>query len=136
MIVVDTNVIAYLLIPGPRTIQAEMALNKDPFWVAPLLWRSELRNVLILYMRQMQMQLVYAQGVMQRAEHLFANKEYHVTSDGVLQLAGSCHLSSYDCEFVFLAQKLGTQLLTVDKKIISSFPQTAVSLEAFTQTRN
>ena len=134
MIVVDTNVIAYLLIPGERTSKAEQALNKDPYWVAPLLWRSELRNVLTLYMRQMQMQLAYALDVMQRAERLFANKEYHVASDKILPMAASCLLSAYDCEFVFLAQNLGTQLLTVDKKIIGSFPETAVSLETFTQT--
>ena len=52
MIVVDTNVLAYLLITGERSAEAERALRKDPFWAAPLLWRSELRNVLALYMRQ------------------------------------------------------------------------------------
>jgi len=51
MIVVDTNVIAYLMIPGDYTAQARAALWKDPQWAAPLLWRSEFNNVLALYMR-------------------------------------------------------------------------------------
>ena len=136
MIVVDTNIIAYLLIPGDRTTQAELALSKDPLWAAPLLWRSELRNVLVVYMRQKLMQLTYALGVMQRAERLFTNKEYHVASDKILQMATTCDLSAYDCEFVFLAQNLGTQLLTVDKKILRLFPETAVSLDSFTQTES
>ena len=38
---VDTNVIAYLWLPGKRTAAAERLL-KD--WNAPLLWRSEFRN--------------------------------------------------------------------------------------------
>lgn len=134
MIVVDTNVIAYLLIPGDRTSQAEGALTKDPLWVAPLLWRSEFRNVLLLYVRKAMMKFDYALGAMQRAEHLLANKEYHVASEKILRLATQCELSAYDCEYVSLAQNLGTQLLTVDKKILRAFPETAVSLDVFTQT--
>ncbi len=45
MIVVDTNVVAYFLIDGPQTPNAEHALIKDPDWFAPPLWRSEFHNV-------------------------------------------------------------------------------------------
>ena len=134
MIVVDTNVIAYLMIPGGRTEQAELALKKDPVWVAPLLWRSEFRNVLMLYLRQNLMKINYSLAVMQRAEKLLAKKEYHVASEKVLQLVSECDLSAYDCEYVSLAKDLGVQLLTVDKKILRAFPQTAVSLEDFAQS--
>jgi predicted nucleic acid-binding protein len=46
VIVVDTNVIAYLFIPCELTAGAESLFSRDPDWLAPLLWRSELRNVL------------------------------------------------------------------------------------------
>jgi len=46
MIVVDTNVIAYFWLPGEYTTFAERALNKDNEWAAPILWRSEFRNIL------------------------------------------------------------------------------------------
>ena len=52
MIVVDTNIIAYLWIPGLHTTHAELLLKKDPEWIAPLLWRSELRNVIAGYIRR------------------------------------------------------------------------------------
>jgi predicted nucleic acid-binding protein len=42
MIVVDTNVITYLLIAGDFTDLAEQAFRKDGEWHAPLLWKSEL----------------------------------------------------------------------------------------------
>jgi predicted nucleic acid-binding protein len=44
MIVVDTNVVAYLLLGGEKTGEARMVFHKDPTWAAPLLWRSEFRN--------------------------------------------------------------------------------------------
>ncbi len=50
MIVVDTNVIAYLYLSNERSQQVERLLEKDSEWAAPLLWRSELRNVLALYL--------------------------------------------------------------------------------------
>ena len=52
MIVVDTNVIAYLYLPTEFTEQAEQLLEQEPVWTAPLLWRSEFRNVLALYLRR------------------------------------------------------------------------------------
>ena len=40
MIVVDTNIIAYLYLESGRSSQVEQALKKDTDWAAPLLWRS------------------------------------------------------------------------------------------------
>ena len=67
MIVVDTNVLAYLLLPGERTEQAERVFHRDPVWAAPLLWRSELRNVLAVYMRQGRLSLDQALQLMDNA---------------------------------------------------------------------
>lgn len=52
MIVVDTNVIGYLFLAGDKSLLAERTLQKDMEWAAPVLWRSEFRNVLALYLRQ------------------------------------------------------------------------------------
>lgn len=51
MIVVDTNVLAYLYLPGEYTAAAEALLAHDPDWAAPVLWRSEFRNILAGYLR-------------------------------------------------------------------------------------
>ena len=45
VIVVDTNVICYRWMSSPNSAAAETALAKDPHWIAPLLWRSEFRNI-------------------------------------------------------------------------------------------
>jgi len=52
MIVVDKNIIVYLYLESGHSVQAEQALEKDTQWAAPLLWRSEFRNVLALYIRK------------------------------------------------------------------------------------
>lgn len=52
MIVVDANVLAYLYLPGEYTAAAEALLLRDAEWAAPVLWRSELRNLLAGCMRR------------------------------------------------------------------------------------
>jgi len=70
MIVVDTNIIAYLYLQGEHTAQAEKVLQKDSEWMAPPLWRSEFRNVLAFYLRQGHLLLDDAQAIMWEAELL------------------------------------------------------------------
>ncbi len=131
MIVADTNLIAYLLIQGNQTADAEAVLRKDAVWAAPLLWRSELRNVLALYLRQKHLTLADVLQYMQEAEVLLEGNEYHVESDPVLRLADQSGCSAYDCEFVALAQKLNVPLVTSDGRLLRSFPSVAVSMSDF-----
>ena len=131
MIVVDTNIIGYLYLTSDRSMQAEQALVKDRQWAAPLLWRSELRNVLALYIRKQILSLTEAQQIMGEAISLMQNQEYDVKSLHVLRLVASSTCSAYDCEFVALAQDLDVRLVTVDRQILDQFPAIAISLEAF-----
>ncbi len=129
MIVVDTNIIAYLFLPGEYTPLAERLLLQDPDWAAPVLWRSELRNVLALYMRRQQLPFERALAIQNEAESLFAESEYEPDSHRVLSLVQSSDCSAYDCEFVALAKYLDVRLLTQDKKVLAAFPQIALSLK-------
>lgn len=131
MIVVDTNVVAYLLIPGDQTEAARRAFTRDPAWAAPLLWRSELRNVLALYVRRGHLALVDAQEVQAAGESLLAGREYDVDSAEVLAIAAASGRSAYDCEFVALARALGLPLLTSDRQLLTNFAGTAVELAAY-----
>ena len=131
MIVVDTNVIAYLFIEGEMTKVAENALRRDAVWVAPLLWRSEMRNVLVASIRVGRLTLADAQRVMDAALSLMRGREYDVPSAQVLALAAAHGCSAYDTEFVALAQDLGLTLVTSDRRLLAAFPDQAVSLAAF-----
>ena len=131
MIVVDTNVIAYLFMPGDHTASARRALERDPAWAAPLLWRSELRNVLAVTLRRGHLVLADALDIMDAATTLMAGGEYAVPSPAVLQLVARSSCSAYDCEFVTLAQELGVPLVTGDRAILTDFAASAVALETY-----
>lgn len=127
MIVADTNLIAYLLIDGDQTALAARVLEKDPVWIAPLLWRSELRNVLCRTVRLEHISLQHALHVMGTAERLLRENEFCVSSDAVLPLARRSGCSAYDCEFVALARQTGAPLVTADRKVLAAFPGVALS---------
>ena len=129
MIVVDTNVVAYLLLPGPRSLLAEALLLHHPEWAAPPLWRSEFRNVLSTYLRRDRLKLPEAVALMQKAEALLSAHDEPVNSDHVLHLVNNSTCSAYDCEFVAAAQQLGVPLVTEDRAILAAFPDLAQPLQ-------
>lgn len=121
MIVVDTNVIAYLFVPGDRAGAAEALRRRDTEWAAPLLWRSEFRNVLATLIRLGRIELPIAQAMQEQAEQLLAPLEFAVDSATVLALAASSGGSAYDCEFVALADYLDVPLVSADRKLKAQF---------------
>ena len=130
MIVVDSNVLAYLYLPGEHSALAEALLARDPEWAAPVLWRSEFRNVLAGYLRRKALTFEQACGLQREAESLLAGCEFEVDSLGVLELVRDSDCSAYDCEFIALAMQLDTRLVTMDKKLLRAFPKRAVALAA------
>lgn len=122
MIVVDTNVVAYLYLPGEFTAAAETLLQKHEVWAAPALWRSELRNILALYIRKKLLTFEEAYRIQCEAEALIGDAEYEVDSLDVLRLAAESGCTAYDCEFIALARRLGTALVTADAKLRKAFP--------------
>ena len=128
MIVVDTNVLAYLYLPGEYTAAAESLLEQDSAWAAPILWRSEFRNILSGYLRRKSLSFDQAINLQREAESMLEGLEFEVDSLAVLELVKDSDCSAYDCEFVALATKLGTQLVTMDGKLLRAFPKRAVPL--------
>lgn len=130
MIVVDTNILAYLYLPGRYTAHAERLLGEHPDWAAPQLWRSEFRNILAGYLRRGLLNLQQAIALQCEAEALLAANEHVVDSQSVLELVESSDCSAYDCEFVALARMLDAGLVTMDAQLLKAFPETAIPLDA------
>lgn len=97
MIVVDSNIIAYLYLPCEYTASAEALLERDPDWAAPMLWRSEFRNILAGYVRRKTISFEYALSLQSEAESLMEGSEFEVDSRAVLELVRDSDCSAYDC---------------------------------------
>lgn len=132
MIVVDTNVLAYFYIESEHTSAAEALRVREPDWAAPLLWRSEFRNVLAGHIRRRGMTFEQAVSRQRDAEMFLAETEYKVDSRAVFELVRDSPCTAYDCEFIALARMLKTKLVTMDGKLLQAFPDDAVALTAAT----
>lgn len=128
MIVVDSNVIAYCWIHGERTALAHRLRRLDPDWHAPVLWRSELRNILAGYRRDGSLDGTQVRQVMSTAEAGLGGREHHLPSERVFAVLERSRLSAYDSEFVALAEILDVRLVTEDRAILAACPDRALSL--------
>ncbi|MCP4023039.1 MAG: type II toxin-antitoxin system VapC family toxin [Desulfobacteraceae bacterium] len=131
MIVVDTNIISCFYLSSEYSNLAEQLFLKTSDWSAPLLWRSEFRNVLSFYVRKEIITLKDAYNIFDAAENLLFQKEYEVNTRQVLKLSKESGCSAYDCEFINLAQDLSVPLVTMDKKILKNFQGIAISMEEY-----
>jgi predicted nucleic acid-binding protein len=132
VIVVDTNLLAYAVLPGERTAAALRVLESDPEWIAPALWRRELRNVLATLMRVRGLTLGRALAAFGAAEQLVSDAEIEPSTEECLRLAARSGISAWDAEFVFVAEALDLPLVTADRRLARAFPGRAVAPEDYT----
>jgi predicted nucleic acid-binding protein len=124
-------ILAYAIIEVPdQTPPVNRLLDQELVWGAPLLWRSELRNVLLQYVRVIDerqpgagLTLADAQRKMEVAETLIGDRSFEVQTDAVFTRAEDTGLSAYDSEYVVLAEELEVPLVTTDQEILQSAPE-------------
>jgi predicted nucleic acid-binding protein len=131
MIVADSNLIAYLHLPGPKAEVADAVLVKDSEWWVPPLWKSEFRSILFAYMRTRGMDGSTAEAHWVQALDHLSSTQKEPEPARVLAKARKSNLSAYDAEFVVLAEELGVPLVTSDAQILRAFPKLALSPEDF-----
>ena len=128
MIVIDTNVMVYLLTGASRGEDAAHLLAKDPEWAAPPILLSELRNVMVGLLRRGQIRDQDAVDICEDAQEVLGDRVASVPAPPVLDTAIQSKMSAYDAEFVVLARRLRVPLVTADQAILDGAPDVAVSL--------
>jgi predicted nucleic acid-binding protein len=131
VIVADATLLAYLVLPGEHTEQAEAVFAKDPDWVVPVLCMSELRSVVSKYIVRDLLTLAEAIAALERAFAIIEGRELDVDSREVMNLVRKSKCLSYDCEYASLALDLGVTLVTSDKQMLRAFQKLAKSPEQF-----
>ncbi len=113
---------------GDRTADAARLFERDPDWAAPAILVSELRNVLLGYVRHGILSSDQAKAMSDDAAMNLADRVTAVSSNQVIDVALECGLTAYDAEFVVLARTLGVPLVTLDGAILRGAPDVAVPL--------
>jgi len=131
MIIVDTNVISYLLIPNEKYNQLAIKLyEKDKNWIAPALWRYEFLSILTLYQRKTIINSQASKQLFRKALEIVESRDL-INVDYVFNAIENSTLSAYDCNFVGLSHETDLPLITEDKKILTQFPTNAVNIEKY-----
>jgi predicted nucleic acid-binding protein len=131
VIVVDANIISYSLIEGDRTDSVLLAREKDPHWIVPSLWKHEFLNVLSTLTKNKLLHRDQSIEIWKTAHRTFSRNEYPIDYVDTFDISIRNKVSSYDAQYISLAQTMKTICLTEDKKLLSKFPEVALSSSQF-----
>jgi predicted nucleic acid-binding protein len=127
MVVVDTNVVAYLLIAGDRTRDAQALFTRDPDWKSEAFLLVEFSNILATYLRAGTLSRKQAHTLMHQAERNIGGlvELPHVRA---LLIAEEFAVSAYDARFLGAAQNLRARLVTEDARLRAAAPALTMSI--------
>jgi len=127
-VVVDTNVVAYLLLGTAAFVdeaRACLATVSDP--IAPAHWEAELTNVVWMAVRSGILPSDEGNVRLSLARRLGIESVATTTlCQGALLRSVASGVSVYDTLFVELAMRAGCPLVTFDKALLKAFPGTAI----------
>lgn len=126
MIVVDTKILSYLLLPGDRSEAMDRLLKQEAHWVAPRLWLDEFLNVLSTYERNGLLSPDDITQILNDALALMEGSSYEIPPERILAVARRTGCSAYDSQYIALAEDLGTKLYTCDQRVLAKCDGLAV----------
>jgi predicted nucleic acid-binding protein len=126
--VVDTNVVAYLLLGTEAFVdEARVCFERVATPLAPAHWEAELANVVWMAVRASVLTLAEAPARLSLARRLGVESVPTATlCQSALLRSIQSRVSVYDTLFVELAMRSGCPLLTFDKAVLKAFPDVAI----------
>lgn len=131
MIVVDANIVIYLIFETSFTSLAREVYAKDPDWIVPDLWEAEVLNGLMNEVRAGHTNVEGAIRAATNAAALLSGKVRRCDRGNIMRTANENRLTAYDAYYVVLARALGSLLVTEDGLIKQRCPDVARSLKAY-----
>lgn len=128
MVIVDTNILAYLLLAGDRTPNAQALLKADEDWHTDSFALVEFSNLLATSVRVQGLAPSTARDLLAAAEVLVRRGLHTVQHDTALALANRYSVSAYDARFLAVADEVGSRLVTEDIRLRKAAPELTRSL--------
>ena len=128
MLVIDTNVLASLLLQGPFSQLARTLCAADPQWRSEAFVMTELANVLATQIRLRDMPLKDALDLLDHGTAVMADGLVEIDNSAALSLAAERKVSAYDARYLVVAQRLQTRLMTEDAKLRQKAPELTWSI--------
>jgi predicted nucleic acid-binding protein len=127
VVLVDTNVLAYLMLEGDRTSAAQELFERDADWRSEAFIMVEFSNVLTTYVRTKVLSRDQGLKLLAGAEKLVPVLT-SVQNARAVEVATQFGISAYDARFVALAIQMKVKLVTEDAKLRAAVPSWTVSL--------
>jgi predicted nucleic acid-binding protein len=127
VVLVDTNILAYLIIEGDRTAAAQKLFERDSDWCSEAFVMVEFSNLLATYVRTKTLTQAQGTRLLTEAQALVSTL-HSMTNTQALETAMQYEISAYDARFISLAKHLKLKLVTEDAKLRTAVPSWTVSL--------
>jgi predicted nucleic acid-binding protein len=128
VVVIDTNILAYLLIAGDRTKEAQALYRQDPEWKSEAFLLVEFSNLLATCVRNERLTRSRSERVLAEAQSRISGF-VQLPHQTALRIANELGISAYDARFLAAAEALNAELVTEDAKLRASAPGRTRSLE-------
>lgn len=128
MVLVDTNILAYLVIDGDRTAVAQELFEHDSDWCSEAFAMVEFSNIIATYVRTGALTHLQGARLLTDGQALIPTLHNMVNAQA-LETAMQYEISAYDARFIALARQLKLKLVTEDRKLRTAVPAWTISLE-------
>lgn len=134
MVIIDTNVLAYLLIQGDRTRSAQDLYRMDARWRSESFILIEFSNILATYQRSGALSANQAQALLTEAQDRL-DELIDVPHGAALDVARRFDVSAYDARFLAAAELLEEPLVTEDTRLRAAAPGLTRSIKESIESR-
>jgi predicted nucleic acid-binding protein len=129
MIVVDCSVLAdFWAGEASQRRAAHRLLAMDEEWVSVGLWRFELGNVLLKYVRAGRLAETEMRQALLESWGLISETVDEIDMEAVWLIASEKKLTYYDSAYVWLAKSRKVPLYTSDSQVLRDCPEVAVAM--------
>jgi predicted nucleic acid-binding protein len=122
VIVADTNLLVYDSIEMIQSRLAKQWRQEEPVWCVPSLWQFEFTNAIMSNVRAGKIEQEAGVAIIIKAIAMYSVNEYGVDQIDVYRVALRYRISTYDANYVVLAEMLGTVCVTGDQQMLERVP--------------